>query len=312
VGLRAYRLIAATAGGTALAVTVAAIASPSSVDSARKSNVAETPDGLLVFDRGSSSRGDNYPTAAYVVRTDGTGVRRLTMPCHQCFGSPRWSPDGSRIALSAQTPNGARIVVIKPDGSGRRTFGAGDKYFWAESPAWSPNGRQIAFALDQDEFKGLAIVSADGSGLRRLPLREKAGITQVEWSPDGKQLLVGDDGNRLYLLRLDGTRLRLITRNVQEARWSADGALLVLRGDQHAIYLLTPKTLARRMVREFPSARIGSVSWSSDGKRIAYSDYDRGIYILDLISGRAHKVSLPPNLCTGTRFCVNLDWQRRP
>lgn len=56
--------------------------------------------------------------------------------------SPRWSPDGKRIAYVA----GGQIWIMEPDGGGKRKIS--DISTGASNPVWSPDGRMIAFSSD--------------------------------------------------------------------------------------------------------------------------------------------------------------------
>jgi Tol biopolymer transport system component len=56
---------------------------------------------------------------------------------------PDWSPNGRRLVYSAP---GTGIVLIKPNGSGQKTFAKPTGNRFVADPAWSPNGEQIAFA----------------------------------------------------------------------------------------------------------------------------------------------------------------------
>lgn len=56
--------------------------------------------------------------------------------------SPRWSPDGKRIAYIA----GGQIWIMEPDGGGKRKIS--DISTGASNPVWSPDGRMIAFSSD--------------------------------------------------------------------------------------------------------------------------------------------------------------------
>lgn len=56
--------------------------------------------------------------------------------------SPRWSPDGKRIAYVA----GGQIWIMEPDGGGKRKIS--EISTGASNPVWSPDGRMIAFSSD--------------------------------------------------------------------------------------------------------------------------------------------------------------------
>jgi TolB protein len=71
--------------------------------------VAWSPDGRFILFTSHRDHQDNY-TDVYVMRPDGSGVRRLT---HQRAYTPAWSPDGEHIVFSAPG-----LFVMNPDGTG--------------------------------------------------------------------------------------------------------------------------------------------------------------------------------------------------
>jgi len=74
---------------------------------------------------------------------------------------PRWSPDGSRLALSSNRTGRYEIWTVAADGSDPRqvTDGPGDKTW----PAWSADGDRILFTHTQGGRAGLSLVTL-GSG----------------------------------------------------------------------------------------------------------------------------------------------------
>jgi Lysyl oxidase/WD40-like Beta Propeller Repeat len=68
-----------------------------------------------------------------------------------------WSPDGTRLAYSADQADATRAIVVD-DGTTQTLLPLG------ESPVWSPTGSRIAFAGST----GLASVAVDGTDLRTL------------------------------------------------------------------------------------------------------------------------------------------------
>jgi TolB protein len=68
-----------------------------------------SPDGRSILFTSHRDHPDNY-TDIYVMRPDGSGVRRLT---HNRGYTPAWSPDGSHIVFSAPG-----LFVMRADGSG--------------------------------------------------------------------------------------------------------------------------------------------------------------------------------------------------
>lgn len=73
----------------------------------------------------------------YVMRTDGTGLRRLTSSGANML--PAWSPDGRWLAFLTADERGLSVVVMRPDGSRRRRIGtAGGDLSMGPSLAWRP------------------------------------------------------------------------------------------------------------------------------------------------------------------------------
>lgn len=97
-----------------------------------------------------------------------------------------WSPDGSRIVLSAyrHNPHGGLYVVdlatrrLRPllvDGAGAR------------APAWSPDGRSIAFVRGAESSSSIWLLDLRTGMTRRLT---HGGVDVAPaWAPDGKALV---------------------------------------------------------------------------------------------------------------------------
>jgi TolB protein len=68
-----------------------------------------SPDGRSILFTSHRDHPDNY-TDVYVMRPDGSGVKRLT---HAIGQTPAWSPDGSHIVFSAPG-----LFVMRADGTG--------------------------------------------------------------------------------------------------------------------------------------------------------------------------------------------------
>ncbi len=114
----------------------------------RDANPSWSPDGSrIVFDRFLDSNGSRTYSAIVVVNQDGSNEFRLDEDEGNAAGTdPSWSPDGRLIAFAEEEFGdsiGSRIVVIRPDGTGRRYLTSGNIDI---DPTWSPDGKSIAFA----------------------------------------------------------------------------------------------------------------------------------------------------------------------
>lgn len=108
----------------------------------------------------------------YLMRPDGSDVRRLTRGAAELYWGPSWSPDGKLIAYG----NPFDIYVVGADGGEpeRLTENDGPDFL----PAWSPDGTKIAYLSNHvcaesggctaHEPMHLRVMNADGKRSRAL------------------------------------------------------------------------------------------------------------------------------------------------
>jgi Tol biopolymer transport system component len=132
-----------------------------------------SPDGQwIAFDRVKKGVRRTDLVAAFIVRSDGTGLRQLTSWGRQAQ-YPDWSPDGSKIVIMSRSEPSApaSIYTINPDGSGLTLVIKNTGIAGFDHPRWSPDGTKIIFRGSPD-FRniqqGLWIVDADGSNLTQV------------------------------------------------------------------------------------------------------------------------------------------------
>jgi Tol biopolymer transport system component len=239
----------------------------------------------------------------YTASVDGAGIRRLT---GDAASDPAWSPDGRKIVYTYE----GRTWVMNADGSAKQPL----RNATGTVPRWSPDGRQVVLA----DGLGFQIANADGHGAKIVSLSSFETISAVDWSPDGKRLAFEGEkanpaGDGVYIVNPDGSGLRLVARYGELPRWSPDGRQLLMRNagwphyPNYSIQLVnanggTVRTLLHQ------EGLIDGLSWSADGKRIAYviggSTSADGVHVYSLRQRRDTILRGLP--CRSA--CYSIDW----
>ncbi len=148
----------------------------------------------------------------YVMRLADRGVRRLTH-LKGNLATPRWSGDGSRIALlyteNAVRPSGPlaaveapvgvvdeqiyeqRLLIVDASSGVSKPISRGDRYIYEYD--WSPRGDQIvataAFGSGDNNWYVAELLTIDlATGAEHVLLKPKMQIAAPRWSPDGRSI----------------------------------------------------------------------------------------------------------------------------
>jgi TolB protein len=128
---------------------------------------------------------------------------------------------------------------------------------------WSPIGDRIAFAmaLDKPDSYEVFIMNADGSNAHQLT-RNLPGIGgSLDWSPDGKSLLIyaGPPGDKnIFLINVDAETATQLTNggNNAASSFSPDGQWIAFNSlrnnDQADIFIMRPDGSDVRQVTTDP------------------------------------------------------------
>jgi hypothetical protein len=170
----------------------------------------------------------------YVTNHAGTSTLRIAElgPSHELYGerrlvpsarfeqayTPRFSPDGRKVAYSAWTSGGFRDLRIADVASGTFIEPFRDRAL-DQHPSWSPDGKTLYFTSDRSGVANVYAYDLETRDLYQVT-NVTTGAYMPEVSPDGKTLVyVGytSIGFDLYALSLD------------RSRWLAAGTPLTAR-----------------------------------------------------------------------------------
>lgn len=145
----------------------------------------------------------SYPEGTlFKANADGSNPIQLTDPPLEAF-LPRWSPDGTQIAFTA---DGKNYIVPSEGGTPRRLVPVDNGY--EQIVDWSPDGRKVVFSWG-DRFKHEVRVLDLGSG-QVITVPGSSNEFGARWSPDGR-----------YLVTEGAGALSLNVFDFKTQRWSA-------------------------------------------------------------------------------------------
>jgi Tol biopolymer transport system component len=210
----------------------------------------------------------------WTINADGSNPSPLPAPAFVSNITPKWSPDGQRIAVSSTVdPRESDYEVVVMDADGSDPVALTDNTTADQPLGWSPDGRKLAYLTDPPDLPlSLYTMNPDGSG-KKLVKADFAAF--MDWSPDARRIAYDDrrapaSGGGIYVMNADGSN---------PTRIVAD-------------------TIA------------GGVSWSPDGTQIAYTRTvtfgNDEVMVVNVTGGT------PVNYSNNSFQDILPDWSRRP
>jgi len=229
------------------------------------------------------------------------------------------SPDGRSLCfIRSLTESGEEaLVVARTDGSAERKLASrfNEEFFLADDqgPGWSPDGHWIAagIATTTGGFHStLAAYDVETGAERPISDQRFYQIGRVVWLHDGKGVVFAAQENasdryQLWYASFDDGEVVRLTNDLNAYGSSSlgltsdDRSLVTLRTESSSSLWLVPAgdPSGPRRISTGVNEGSGGVSWSPDGKTIAFSAFvssNLDIWSMDLQSGEKRRLTTDP------------------
>lgn len=212
------------------------------------------------------------------------------------------APDGRTfVTYSAGVPNQSVLAEIPPGGGEPRELMKLEGYLG--SVDWSPDRKWIhyAYTIEPEKFassaeflrerrSGINIVPAEGGEPRTLLPADKKGVwySHCEWSPDGAKIAYiifdnarygKEDMYSIWTVNADGSERTFVTNGGEYTLcWSPDGKYIVYESRIKGMDFEMMRIAATGGTPEKMNILGRSLTYSPDGKKIAFSRWHGGGY----------------------------------
>jgi dipeptidyl aminopeptidase/acylaminoacyl peptidase len=226
-------------------------------------------------------------------------------------GSPRLSPDGSRVVYTVgevrmdkdkEWKSVTQVWVVTTVRGSARQYTRGEKS--STAPEWSPDGSMIAFLSDRekDGERQVWMMNADG-GEAWSVTSHKGGVTGFHFSPDGKRLVL--------------TAVDQPNKDEEDRKKVKDDTMVIdhdIKMTHLWVFDIDKKQEKRLTEGEFT---VSDPQWSPDGTRITYTTRptpraDDGalsdVWMITVASGEKKRIAGEPGNGDTARWSPDGAW----
>ncbi|MGO3031151.1 Tol-Pal system beta propeller repeat protein TolB [Pseudomonas helleri] len=234
-------------------------------------------------------------------RSDYDGARAVTLlQSREPILSPRFAPDGKRIAYVSFEQKRPRIFVQNIDTGHREQVTSFEGLNGA--PAWSPDGSKLAFVLSKDGNPDIYVMNMASRQITRVT--NGPGInTEPFWGKDGSTIyFTSDRGGKPQVYKTTigsgaAQRVTFIGNYNANPKLSADEKTLVMihRQDGFTNFRVAAQDLERGSVKILTDTNLDeSATVAPNGTMVIYAtrQQGRGVLMLVSINGRV-RLPLP-------------------
>jgi len=241
-----------------------------------------------------------------IIDSDGANLR--TLPTVGAALSPSWHPAGHSIVYVDADDVGTRIAQFDLRTNKSEMLRSSPKGMNI-SPVYTRDGKSIVWASGSEGPAELLLASANGgdSTVKRFVGRTGFETTSPTFSPDGKQVAFISPRPltpQVYVMNVDGTRLRLLTPVVAGKRsyrtspdWSPNGQEVAYMQQMGDFQIWTINVRDRVMKQLTTEGENEDPSWAPDGRHLSITTRrgeiggDRNIWVLDTRTGRMRQLT---------------------